>query len=113
MAKVPVYALYGEPDQPFLPERLHSESIPERSRLYNWEIGLHQHDLFVQILHVRGGGGEARLGEEVLALHPPCAIWIPARQHHGFRFSPDIEGDVITVVAQHAEGLLGEATLLA
>ena len=112
MEKIPVYALYGESDQPFLPERLHSESIPERSRLYNWEIGLHQHDLFVQILQVRAGEGEARLDEEVVPLRPPCAIWIPARHNHGFRFSRDIEGDVITVVAQHAEGLLGDAGLL-
>lgn len=112
MAKIPVYALYGESDQPFLPERLHSESIPERSRVYNWEIGEHQHDLFVQILHVRAGAGEARLDGERMALRPPCAIWIPARHHHGFRFSRDIEGDVITIVAQHAEGLLGNTGLL-
>lgn len=113
MEKIPVYALYGESGQPFLPERLHSESIPERSRLYNWEIGLHRHDLFVQILQVRAGSGEARVGERVLPLRPPCAIWIPARHNHGFRFSRDIEGDVVTVVAQHAEGLLGDAGLFA
>ena len=110
--KIPVYALYGEREQPFLPERLHAESIPERSRLYNWEIGVHQHDLFVQILQVRAGSGQALLDERVLPLRPPCAIWIPARHHHGFHFSRDIDGDVITVVAQHAEGLLGDTGLL-
>lgn len=111
MDKIPVYALYGEREQPFLPERLHTESIPERSRLYNWKIGLHQHDLFVQILKVRAGSGEARLDERVLPLRPPCAIWIPARHEHGFRFSRDIDGDVITVVAQHAEDLLSDIGL--
>jgi AraC family transcriptional activator of pobA len=113
VAKIPVYALYGEREQPFLPERLHSESIPERSRLYDWEIGVHQHDLFVQILEVRAGSGEARLDEERFALRPPCALWIPARHDHGFRFSRDIDGDVITVVAQHAEALLGDPALRA
>lgn len=112
MEKIPVYALYGERQQPFLPERLHAESIAQRSRLYNWEIGLHQHDLFVQVLHVRAGTGEARLDERVLALDPPCVIWIPARRNHGFRFSHDIDGDVITVVAQHADVLLGDTGLL-
>jgi AraC family transcriptional regulator, transcriptional activator of pobA len=110
---IPVYTLYGEREQPFLPERLHSESIPERSRLYDWEIGLHRHDLFVQILEVRAGSGQARLDGQGICLRPPSALWIPARHEHGFRFSRDIEGDVITVLEQHAEALLGDAALWA
>lgn len=107
MDTIPVYGLYGESHRPFLPERLHSESIPERSRLYNWSIGLHRHDFLIQILQVRSGSGEARRGPQVLPVRPPCAIWIPARHTHGFRFSRDIDGDVITVVAPHAEALPG------
>jgi AraC family transcriptional regulator, transcriptional activator of pobA len=113
MDKIPVYALYGEREQPFLPERLHCESIPERSRLYDWEIGLHRHDLFVQVLHVRAGSGESRLDGRVVSLKPPCVVWIPVRHEHGFRFSHDIDGEVITVVAQHADSLLGSEDLSA
>lgn len=113
MDKIPVYALYGEREQRFLPERLHCESIAERSRLYDWEIGLHRHDLFVQILHVRAGSGESRLDGQVVPLKPPCVVWIPVRHEHGFRFSRDIDGEVITVVAQHADGLLGNEDLSA
>ena len=113
MEDIPVFALYGEREQPFLPERLHTESIAQRSRLYNWEIGLHRHDRLVQILEVRAGRGEALLDRQTLGLRPPCAIWIPPRHDHGFRFSRDIQGDVITVVAQHAQGLLGDAQLWA
>ena len=111
---IPTYALYGESDQPFLPERLHCESIARRSRLYGWTIGTHRHDLFVQILFVRAGSGTAWLGDAEVALHPPCALWIPAKLSHGFHFSSDIDGDVITVVAQHADALLvQDAELLA
>ena len=105
---IPTYALYGESAQPFLPERLHCESIARRSRLYDWEIRPHRHDLFVQILWVRAGTGTAWLGDDQVALHPPCALWIPAGQSHGFHFSSDIDGDVMTVVAQHADALLAQ-----
>ena len=111
---VPTYALYGERRRPLLPERLHCESIARRSHAYGWEIQPHRHDLFVQILYVRAGSGGARLGHSEVALQPPCMLWIPDRLTHGFHFSHDIDGDVITIVAQHARQLLaGVPELLA
>lgn len=111
---VPTYALYGERRRPLLPERLHCESIARRSHAYGWEIQPHRHDLFVQILYVRAGSGGARLDQSELALQPPCMLWIPEWLPHGFHFSHDIDGDVITVVAQHARQLMaGVPELLA
>lgn len=111
MNEIPVYALYGEHEQPFLPERLHSESIPERSRLYEWTIDPHRHDLFAQILYIRRGSGHARLDQCRMVLQPPCAVWVPAKHEHGFRFSRDVDGDVITVVAHYADTLLDDPDL--
>ena len=111
---LPTYALYGERRRPLLPERLHCESIARRSHAYGWEIQPHRHDLFVHILYVRAGSGAAQLGHAELALQPPCLLWVPDRLAHGFHFSHDIDGDVVTIVAQHVRQLLaGAADLLA
>lgn len=96
---VPSYSLYGERSPSALDvERCHCESIPARSRLHHWEIQPHRHDLFLQVLVIRAGGGEARLEDRALLLKAPCALVVPAGLVHGFRFSETIQGQVITAV---------------
>lgn len=105
-AGIPSYALYGEVPPQALLEPLHCESIPARSRLHGWEIRPHRHEAFFQILYVRGGTGEARVEGESHAIAAPCILTLPALSVHGFRFSEDIDGMVITVAEQHVRGLL-------
>jgi len=103
---VPTYALYGEHGKNLVPESLHCESIPQRSRLYDWEIKLHRHDLFVQILYIRSGIADIQFDDRRFPAHGPCALYVPALHAHGFRFSEDIDGAVITIVTQQMESLL-------
>ncbi|WP_160142125.1 helix-turn-helix domain-containing protein [Pigmentiphaga humi] len=111
---VPTYALYGEHGQGLVPESLHCESIPQRSSLYGWEIKLHRHDLFVQILYIRSGEVRIQFDDRRLEARGPCALFVPALHAHGFRFSEDIDGAVITIVTQQMEKLLApHADLLA
>jgi AraC family transcriptional activator of pobA len=98
-SSVPTYDLYGE----LRPKRpdfwLHCETIAARSSLHHWEIDLHRHESFQQFLYIRAGTGDARLASEVLAFEAPCVVAVPPGEVHGFRFAKDIEGLVITVVA--------------
>lgn len=103
---VPTYALYGEHGKNLVPESLHCESIPQRSRLYDWEIKPHRHDLFVQILYIRSGVADIQLDDRRFSVHGPCALYVPALHAHGFRFSEDIDGAVVTIVTQQMESLL-------
>ncbi|OVZ61297.1 hypothetical protein CDO44_06580 [Pigmentiphaga sp. NML080357] len=113
-SSVPTYALYGEHGKNLVPESLHCESIPQRSRLYDWEIKLHRHDLFVQILYIRSGIAHIQFEDRRFSVHGPCALFVPALHAHGFRFSEDIDGAVITIVTQQMENLLAHhADLLA
>ncbi|MEK7945271.1 helix-turn-helix domain-containing protein [Pigmentiphaga sp. YJ18] len=105
---VPTYALYGEHGKNLVPESLHCESIPQRSRLYDWEIKLHRHDLFVQILYIRSGTADIQFDDRRFTVHGPCALFVPALHAHGFRFSEDIDGAVITIVTQQMESLLAQ-----
>jgi len=111
---VPTYALYGEHGKNLVHESLHCESIPQRSSQYDWEIKLHRHDLFVQILYIRSGRADIQFEDSRFTAHGPCALFVPALHAHGFRFSEDIDGSVITIVTQHVDNLLaGQANLLA
>ncbi|HLT75796.1 MAG TPA: helix-turn-helix domain-containing protein [Ferrovibrio sp.] len=106
MAQVPVYALYGEDDTEIAPNWLHCESIPARSALFDWEIGLHRHRQFFQILNITGGQATCFLDGREIRLAPPAALTVPPGVPHGFRFSPDIQGHVITLQAGQLDVIL-------
>lgn len=112
-ANAPMMRLYRDaPDAPG-PQPLHCESIAERSRRYRWEIEPHRHAAFVQLLHVRRGGGTAQLGGQQWPIRPPCVIAVPPGLVHGFRFDADTDGVVITALSDALEPGLAAGRLLA
>lgn len=104
-APVPVFKLYGETRHWPTPDLLHCESIPERSRLHDWHIRPHRHADLVHVLHIAGGQVELELEGTQHALEGPLVIVIPAMAIHGFHFSPDIEGHIVTLAQPLAEQL--------
>ena len=109
-ARLPTYALYGETGgRSGLAADigwLHCESIAERSRLHDWEIGAHRHESLFQLLVIRSGSCDVTLDGQRLQLRGPCLVTVPALVVHGFHFSPDVKGIVATVVEQRVQGLL-------
>ena len=109
---IPVFKLYGESQQWPTPDLLHCETISRRSREYQWEIHPHRHADLSQLLYVHKGqaqleieGQRSTLSESTLQVLPPLCV-------HGFRFSEDIEGYVVTLAAPlvaHLQGQLGSA----
>jgi AraC family transcriptional activator of pobA len=95
---VPTYALYGEDRSALGNFWIHSESIPARSSVHHWEIRQHQHEAFFQILDIRGGEGELVMPEGAVPIGRGALITVPPERPHGFRFSPDIDGNVLTFV---------------
>lgn len=109
---VPTYNLYGEETGSQREFWVHCETIAARSSGYRWEIGLHRHESFLQFLYIRDGSGDALLPTGTVVLKPPCVIVIPPGPVHGFRFSPDIDGFVVTLVPDRlgaGRGLSGDA----
>ena len=98
---VPTYDLYGEKAGNAPDFWLHCETIPSRSSLHRYEIGLHRHENFFQILYISAGSGEALFGGERVALQPFSLVTMPAAVSHGFRFSKDIDGYVFTMLAAY------------
>ncbi len=109
---VPTYELYGENTGRKPDFWLHCETIPSRSSLHHWEIRLHRHESFFQIFYISAGSGDAIFGTESHEIAPHTVITVPPGLNHGFRFSKDIDGFVVTVLASHLKALPGGRSLL-
>ncbi len=106
---IPRYWLYGEP--PAVPELrfVHIETIPERMRLYNWEVRPHRHDGLSHTLLVTDGGGRLTADGVDVAFRAPALIVVPAQVVHGFRFDPGTDGHVLTLSEGFLAGVLAAA----
>lgn len=107
-SRIPTYKLFGEKELWPTPEPVHYETIAERSSLYDWEITPHSHDNLFQILFLESGHAGMTLETQSGALPTPCIVAMPPRQVHGFSFSPDVVGHIVTL----PQFLLGELLVL-
>lgn len=94
---IPSYELYGEAEAWPTPELVHVESIAARSRLHNWEIKPHRHAGLFQLLWLRGGEARCLLDAEQHALTAGSVVLVPRQSVHGFQFSDQARGLVITL----------------
>jgi AraC family transcriptional activator of pobA len=102
---VPEYRLYREARGETADFWLHCEPLPDRSRLHRFDIASHRHPSFFQIFLLTAGEGEIVDGRAVRRLAAPCVVFIPAGAVHGFRFAPDVDGLVITALADRLSSL--------
>jgi len=105
MTKIPNYALYGETAQPVWHEALHVERISLRSGAYNWEIAAHRHDGLLQLLYLQSGSGEVLFDSERLQVQAPCVVYVPAQVVHGFNWTQQVDGQVITAAQPPLESI--------
>lgn len=110
---IPTFRLYGESRDEAAGFWLHCETIPERSRLHGWEIRPHRHETFFQILHISSGSGEALVNGRYEPFERSTAIFIPPGEVHGFRFSRDIEGFVLTALSDRLTAPARSSTAIA
>lgn len=96
---VPVFKLYGETRAWPTPDLIHCESIAERSRLHDWRIRPHRHRDLTHLLYVRTGQVVVLLDGEQVRPSTPVLLVLPEMCVHGFRFSEDVQGHVLTLAA--------------
>ena len=94
---VPVYHLYGEQGPQVAPDLVHCESISARSRLHNWEIRPHRHHGLFQMLWLARGEARVELDGRLADLSGGQVLLLPQHCVHGFQFSPNADGEVITL----------------
>jgi AraC family transcriptional activator of pobA len=94
-ADIPAFSLYGEaPGGAAF--GLHIETIAARSALNGWRIGAHVHRGLHQVLWIASGSVAAALGPERAEGEGPLAVVMPPGVAHGFVFSADTQGYVLT-----------------
>jgi AraC family transcriptional activator of pobA len=94
---VPTYKLYGEHLAWLTPDMVHCESIAARSRLHDWHIRPHQHIGLLQVLYLKTGSAVVHLDGQESAMNGGEVLLIPQSYVHGFQFSCDAIGYVLTV----------------
>lgn len=97
MREIPQFSLYGEQAQADSAEFVHIELIETRSRLYDWHIGTHVHRGLFQVLFLNRGQVRAGIGDAIWECTGPVAITIHPSLAHGFDFSEEAQGYVLTI----------------
>jgi AraC family transcriptional activator of pobA len=95
--EIPKFALYGEQTRADNAEFVHIELIETRSRLHDWHIDRHTHPGLFQVLFLFGGEVRAGVNEALWECEGPVVITINPSVVHGFDFSPEAQGYVLTV----------------
>lgn len=102
---IPNYDLYGDSSRLEDSGAFNFEWIPQRSAPYNWLIHPHRHESFIQVLYLTQGSVEVQIEHAQQSLQAPCVMLIPAGHVHGFRFSQDINGPVVTAMQKPLESV--------
>lgn len=94
---IPVFKLYGEAGDWQNLDLLHCESIAERSRQHDWKIKAHRHAELAQILYLKSGAALVTVDDADHVLVPPCIQYTAKMCVHGFEFSSDVDGLVVSL----------------
>lgn len=106
---IQTWSLYGETSDSVLADWLHAEPIQERSRLHGYFIKPHRHALLFQVLHLTAGEAILHLDGGMLPLAPATAVTMPPLVAHGFDFTPDVAGTVVSLFHRDLLALFGTA----
>ncbi|MEY5028802.1 MAG: hypothetical protein RLZ63_1117 [Pseudomonadota bacterium] len=106
---IPNYDLYGDQASSSWNNAFNFEWIPQRSSLYHWVIQPHRHEAFVQVLYLTQGQVDFLLDDVRLQGVAPCLMVIPAGHVHGFEFSADVQGPVVTASQKALESVASVA----
>lgn len=78
-------------------EYLFSELLETRSRSFDWIIQPHNHARLFQLFFIETGQFEFQEATRKRQLSGPCLLLIPSTTLHGFMYSADVRGRIITL----------------
>ncbi|TAE90721.1 MAG: helix-turn-helix domain-containing protein [Runella slithyformis] len=98
--------LYGENQSPLPNNYIFSELIETRSKGFDWLIQPHIHVNLFQLFFIESGHLEFHTNMHPQRLYAPCILVIPPTVLHGFTYSPDVSGRILTLSDAVVESVL-------
>ena len=102
--------LYGQADARPTAEYLFSELLETRSRSFEWVIQPHLHAQLFQLFFLQKGQVIFREASGQRHLMAPVVILVPATALHGFTFSPEAKGRILTLSGTLVDGLFSNTS---
>lgn len=94
-------------------EYLFSELLETRSRDFDWVIQPHIHARLFQVFFLKTGQVTFQESTRQHQLTGPCVLTIPPTALHGFIYSPDATGRILTLSANLLDSLFPDTSTLA
>lgn len=111
-AEIPRFFLYGEPPRAIGERFLHLEAVDDRSRPAHWNIRPHTHANLHHIFHLAAGGGTMQADAASFRFEAPAVLLVPAGAVHGFSWTDETCGSVLTLSEAYFGELAGRAAEL-
>ncbi|MCF8325297.1 MAG: helix-turn-helix domain-containing protein [Leadbetterella sp.] len=89
--------LYGDTEGKYSSEYIFLELIATRSQIFDWNIKPHLHPHLFQVFIIRKGSLAFIDSKTKYLLNAPCVILIPPTHLHGLTYSPDVDGQILSV----------------
>lgn len=89
--------LYGDHEGKYSSEYIFLELIATRSQMFDWNIKPHVHSHLFQVFIIENGSLEFTNISTKVILKAPCVIVIPPTLLHGLVYSPDVEGQILSL----------------
>jgi AraC family transcriptional regulator, transcriptional activator of pobA len=105
--------LYGETNARPNGEYLYSERLETRSRTFNWVIQPHIHAHLYQVFFIETGSVRFSETTGKRELTAPVVLMIPSAALHGFVYSPDATGHILTLSDTLLDSLFSNTSTLA
>lgn len=104
--------LYGESTTRPDGEYLFSELLETRSRTFDWVIQPHIHARLFQVFFIQSGQFTFQESAGTQQLTGPCLLLIPPTALHGFVYSPDASGRILTLSDSLLDNLFSSSAAL-
>ncbi|WP_324680327.1 helix-turn-helix domain-containing protein [Hymenobacter sp. GOD-10R] len=104
--------LYGQTQAQIDAEYLFSELLETRSRSFNWVIQPHLHARLFQVFLVETGHVTFQEATRQRHLTAPVLLLIPPNALHGFRYSSNATGRILTLSKALVDSLFSNSSLL-
>jgi len=108
-ALIKYQGLYGDRANKEQIGELYLEKLETRSPAFNWEIQPHLHQGMWQIFFITSGTFDLSQADRQEKLKAPCVLLIPSLALHGFRFNPEVSGQILSFSQTHYQTITTES----